>query len=119
VLFVQALANVLQNAANHTPAGTPIELSVNRSGTGVRFTVADAGPGVPSEELPRLFETFFRGSRAAAGGVGLRLAICKGIVEAHHGRIWAAAREGGGTVVTLALPLQSGTVGTEAAATDG
>jgi two-component system sensor histidine kinase KdpD len=107
VLFVQALANVLQNAANHTPAGTPIELSVKSSGTGVRFTVADAGPGVPAEELPRLFETFFRGSKAATGGVGLGLAICKGIVEAHGGKASAFHNARGGLSVAIELPGRS------------
>ena len=104
VLFVQALANVIQNAANHTPAGTPIELEVARSGGGVRIVVADAGPGVPAVELPRLFETFFRGSRAAAGGVGLGLAICKGIVEAHGGRMAASLNAVGGLSVAIDLP---------------
>jgi two-component system sensor histidine kinase KdpD len=103
VLFVQALANVVQNAVNHTPAQTPIELSVQKSDTGVRFIVADAGPGVPAEELPRLFETFFRGSRAAPGGVGLGLAICKGIVEAHGGSISAFLNPRGGLSVAIQM----------------
>lgn len=104
VLFVQALSNVLQNAANHTPAGTPIELTVQRSGAGVRYTVADSGPGMPVDELPRLFETFFRGSRAATGGVGLGLAICKGIVEAHGGSISAGLNRQGGLSVSIEMP---------------
>ncbi len=104
VLFVQALANVIQNAANHTPAGTPIEIDVAKNGTGVRIVVADAGPGVPADELPRLFETFFRGSRAAAGGVGLGLAICRGIVEAHGGRIAASLNTLGGLSIAIDLP---------------
>ena len=107
VLFVQALANVVQNAVNHTPAGTPIELAVENSGTGVRITVADAGPGVSVEELPRLFETFFRGSRVASGGVGLGLAICKGIVEAHGGRISAFINPRGGLSVAIEMPGSS------------
>jgi two-component system sensor histidine kinase KdpD len=104
VLFVQALANVIQNAANHTPAGTPIELAVTRKGSDVRIVVADSGPGVPAEELPRLFETFFRGSRAATGGVGLGLAICKGIVEAHGGNIRAFLNPRGGLSVAIEMP---------------
>jgi two-component system sensor histidine kinase KdpD len=104
VLIVQALVNVLQNAANHTPAGTPIEIEVAKNGNGVRIVVADAGPGVPAEELPRLFETFFRGSRAASGGVGLGLAICKGIVETHGGSISAFLNPQGGLSIAIGLP---------------
>jgi two-component system sensor histidine kinase KdpD len=66
--------------------------------------VSDAGPGVPPEELPRLFETFFRGKRAASGGVGLGLSICKGIVEAHGGRIAAYLNRRGGLSISIILP---------------
>jgi two-component system sensor histidine kinase KdpD len=89
VLMVQALTNILLNSARHTPAGTPIQINVEKIGNGVGFTVADEGPGVSPDELPHLFETFFRGKNAATGGVGLGLSICKGIVEAHGGRISA------------------------------
>ena len=85
ILMVQVLTNLLTNAARHTPTGTAIHLSVERIGNGIELTVADEGPGVGPEELPHLFETFFRGKKAATGGVGLGLSICKGIVEAHGG----------------------------------
>jgi two-component system sensor histidine kinase KdpD len=101
VLMAQVLGNLLQNTVNHTPAGTPITLAVTRVGRDVTITVSDAGPGVPPEELPRLFETFFRGKRAASGGVGLGLSICKGIVEAHGGRISAALNRKGGLLVSI------------------
>ena len=104
ILMTQVLTNILVNTTRHTPPGTPVEISVERKGRGVRITVADAGPGVPPEELPHLFDRFFRGSKAAAGGVGLGLSICKGIVEAHGGKITAYLNRKGGLSVSIFLP---------------
>jgi len=104
ILMVQVLTNVLANSVRHTPAGTPIQLGVQRIGNGVEITVADEGPGVPADEIPHLFETFFRGRKAATGGVGLGLSICKGIVEAHGGRIAAYVNRKGGLSVSIILP---------------
>jgi two-component system, OmpR family, sensor histidine kinase KdpD len=104
ILMVQAVSNILTNAARHTPPGTGITLAVRRAGDGILITVADTGPGVAPEELPRLFETFFRGRAAATGGVGLGLSICKGIVEAHGGSIGAAVNGSAGLLVSIALP---------------
>ena len=67
----------------------------------------DRGFGVPPEDLGRIFDKFYRVHRpAGASGTGLGLAICKGIVEAHRGRIWALNRPGGGTIFTVALPCE-------------
>jgi two-component system sensor histidine kinase KdpD len=104
ILMVQVLTNILLNAAKHTPPRTPIQLAVERTGDGVTFTVSDEGPGVTREELPHLFETFFRGKNAATGGVGLGLSICKGIVEAHGGRIAAFLNRKGGLSISIVLP---------------
>jgi two-component system sensor histidine kinase KdpD len=104
ILMAQVLSNLLTNAARHTPPGTAIRLSVEKTSDGISITVADEGPGVPPEELPHLFETFFRGKNAAAGGMGLGLPICKGIVEAHGGRIVAYLTRTGGLSVTIVLP---------------
>jgi two-component system sensor histidine kinase KdpD len=104
VLMVQALTNILLNSARHTPAGTPIQINVEKIGNGVGFTVADEGPGVSPDELPHLFETFFRGKNAATGGVGLGLSICKGIVEAHGGRISAFVNRKHGLSISIILP---------------
>ncbi len=104
ILMTQVLTNILVNAVRHTPPETPVEISVERKGRGVRITVADAGPGVAPEELPHLFERFFRGSKAASGGVGLGLSICKGIVEAHGGKITAYLNRKGGLSVSIFLP---------------
>lgn len=104
ILMVQVLTNILLNADRHTPSGTPVELSVERKGRGVRITVADEGRGVTPEELPHLFDRFFRGKNAATGGVGLGLSICKGIVEAHGGKITAYINRKGGLSVSIFLP---------------
>jgi two-component system, OmpR family, sensor histidine kinase KdpD len=104
VLMVQVLSNLVQNAVHHTPAGTPITLAVERSGRDILMSVSDQGPGVPPEELPRLFDTFFRGRRAGSGGVGIGLSICKGIVEAHGGKIAASLNRRGGLTVSILLP---------------
>lgn len=104
ILMVQVLTNILTNSAKHTPAGTPIQLGVERIENGIGITVADEGPGVAPEELPHLFDTFFRGRKAATGGVGLGLSICKGIVEAHGGRITAYVNRRGGLSISIILP---------------
>ena len=104
ILMVQVLTNIVANSARHTPPGTPIQLTVQKEGTGVEITVADEGPGVPPDELPHLFDTFFRGRKAATGGVGLGLSICKGIVEAHGGQISAFVNRKGGLSVRVHLP---------------
>jgi two-component system sensor histidine kinase KdpD len=103
-LMVQAVSNILTNAAQHTPPGTPIELHVQRIGRDALVTVSDEGPGVPSPELPHLFDMFFRGQRAATGGVGLGLSICKGIAEAHGGTVTASASPRGGLSISILLP---------------
>lgn len=105
VLMVQVLVNLLDNALKYSPADTPIEVAARLSDNTLEITVADRGVGVPAEDLERIFDKFYRVQRPAAGsGTGLGLAICKGIVEAHGGRIWAQNRPGGGMVVTVALP---------------
>jgi len=107
VLMVQVLTNLLQNAARYTPAATPIGLSVERAGESARFTVADEGPGVADGDLPHLFEAFYRGRGVPSGGVGLGLSICKGIVEAHGGRISAFRNRTGGLSVSVEIPLEA------------
>ena len=113
VPMTQALANLVDNAIKYSPAGSPVEIWAGVEGSEIRITVADRGPGIPEIELARVFDKFYRIRRPGEpGGVGLGLAIAKGFVEAHGGRIWATARPGGGTMVTIALaaaPLPKGT----------
>lgn len=103
-LFEGLLVNLLENAARHTPPGTPIEIrAVVVDGTLV-LEVADRGPGLPPGEERRIFERFRR-SNAAGGGFGLGLTVCEAIARVHGGTIEAASREGGGAVFRVRLPL--------------
>ena len=104
VLIEQVLINLLENAAKYTPAGSPIDISASARRGEVLVTVADRGPGVPPEESERIFEKFHRAARGA-GGVGLGLAICRGIIKAHGGRLWVDPREGGGAAFRFTLPI--------------
>jgi two-component system OmpR family sensor kinase len=100
----QVLANLLRNALVHTPAGTPIEVSV---GPGVRVEVRDHGPGLPGDDPGALFERFWRaegGRERGKGGAGLGLAIVAAIVSAHGGSVSAANAEGGGASFVVELP---------------
>ena len=106
VLIEQVFINLLENAVKYTPAGTPIEISASRVDGVVRVDVADHGPGVPPGEERRIFDKFYRVAvERPASGVGLGLTICRGIVTAHGGRIWAENRPGGGAVFRFTLPL--------------
>jgi len=107
VLLPQAVRNLIDNAVRYSPAESAIEIDAARTPREVVLSVADRGPGIPDADLERVFEKFHQVNGAVEDrrGVGLGLAIAKGIVDAHGGRIWAEQREGGGTVVRLALPL--------------
>jgi two-component system sensor histidine kinase KdpD len=102
----QVVTNLLENAIKHTPAGTPIQIDVRREDDKIIVNVADRGKGVPPEYLPRLFDKFYRlESKQTQRGAGLGLAISKGLVEAHGGKIWAKNRLNGGLVVGFTLPV--------------
>jgi two-component system sensor histidine kinase KdpD len=106
VLIEQVFVNLLENAVKYTPAGTPIEISAVAEGSVVRVEVADQGPGLPVGEESRVFDKFYRAPGAVAqGGIGLGLTICRGIITAHGGRIWAENRPGGGAAFRFTLPL--------------
>jgi two-component system sensor histidine kinase KdpD len=99
------LINLVENAVKYAPAGSAIELSASAGDREVIVEVADRGPGIPSGEETRIFDKFYRGIPAREGGVGLGLTICRGIIEAHGGRIWAENRHGGGAIFRFAIPL--------------
>ncbi|MDE3036375.1 MAG: GAF domain-containing protein, partial [Nitrospirota bacterium] len=106
VLIEQVLVNLLENALKYASPGGPIELSAARTDDAVIVEVADRGPGLQPGDEQRVFDKFYRGSQARKGGVGLGLTICRGIVEAHGGRIWAENRPGGGAAFRFTLPLE-------------
>ena len=105
VLIEQVLVNLLDNALKYTPAGTPIEVIATATDENLTIEVADHGPGLPPGAEDRVFEKFFRGEQIIARGAGLGLAICRGIVRAHGGRIWAQNLPGGGVAFLFTLPL--------------
>lgn len=100
----QVLSNLVGNAIKFTPEGGRIDLSLEAEDRGVRFSVADTGSGIPAAQLPHIFEQFWQASRAGRHGAGLGLAIAKGIVEAHGGRIWVESAVGKGTVFSFTIP---------------
>lgn len=104
-LIEQALANLLENAARHTPRGTLVQIRAQLMGREIVVTVEDFGPGIPASELDRLFAKFQRG-KAESGGVGLGLAICRAILHLHKGRVWADNLPDGGVAFRFALPLE-------------
>lgn len=106
VLIGQALVNLLDNADKFSPPERPISILCEHDSNYVRINVVDHGAGVPEEEREKIFDKFYRGSTTGTStGTGLGLSICKGIVEAHQGRIWAKNNPGGGLTVTISLPL--------------
>jgi two-component system sensor histidine kinase KdpD len=105
-LVTQVLVNLLENAVKHTPPGTRITVAAEPAGELLRVVVEDDGPGLPPGDAEQLFAKFQRGREESnAGGAGLGLAICRAIVNAHGGRISAAARAGGGAQFALTLPI--------------
>src|SRR5215471_14144986 len=105
-LIEQVLINLLDNAVKHTPPGSPITLSAWATDDAITVEVADRGPGLPPGAEQRIFEKFYRVQRdAMPSGAGLGLTICRGMVEAHGGHIWAENRPNGGTAVRFTLPL--------------
>jgi len=105
VLIEQVIFNLVENALKHAPSAGPIEVIARRAADGIDVAVADRGPGLPPGGEEQVFEKFYRGEPTAlTGGVGLGLPICRGIVEAHGGRIRAENRPGGGAVFTFRLP---------------
>jgi two-component system phosphate regulon sensor histidine kinase PhoR len=103
----QALVNLLHNAIKFTPPEGEISLNARLQGYNVIFTVQDTGIGIPADDLPRIFERFYKADRArTGGGTGLGLAITRHLVEAHGGRIWAESIEGRGSKFSFSIPIE-------------
>jgi two-component system sensor histidine kinase KdpD len=106
VMIEQVLINLLENALRYSPPGSKLEITAETSEETVEISVADQGAGIPDGLEEKLFEKFYQARHEAAqSGVGLGLAICRAIVEAHGGRIYAHNKFGGGAVFTFVLPL--------------
>jgi len=105
VRITQVLTNIIGNAVKYAPSNTLIELAATLRGEMVQFDVSDQGPGIPPEAWLRVFEAFERLDLKEVHGAGLGLAICKGILEAHHGQIWIASRPYPGTTISFTLPI--------------
>ncbi len=106
----QVVTNLLENAIRYTPAGSPITICIEVHQAELQVSVADRGAGVPPAERERIFDKFYRVHREpraadADRGSGLGLAVSKGVIEAHNGRIWVEERVGGGAVFCFTLPM--------------
>ncbi|HMV96782.1 MAG TPA: sensor histidine kinase KdpD [Anaerolineales bacterium] len=107
VLIVHVLNNLIDNALKYSPEGSPLEINADLVKDEIQISVTDNGIGIPHEDLERVFDKFYRVQRPEnVTGTGLGLAICKGIIEAHGGRIWAKNNAAGGSVFTIALPME-------------
>jgi signal transduction histidine kinase len=102
---LQVFSNLVGNALKFTPADGTITLGVEAADGVARFTVTDTGAGIPPENMPRLFDRFWKGDRSGRHSSGLGLYIARGFVEAHGGRIAAESEPGRGTTFSFTLPL--------------
>lgn len=102
----QVLDNLLGNAVKYAPAGSEIQVLIEKGCHEANVIVADQGPGIPPAMLPHLFDRFYRGEHARDGGLGLGLYISRMLVEAHGGRISATSEPGVGSAFTVTLPLE-------------
>jgi two-component system sensor histidine kinase KdpD len=104
----QVLVNLVRNSAVYSPKGTEIKISANVQKEFLQMNVIDQGPGIPPSEHKKVFRAFQRGTigdNELTKGAGLGLAICKGLVDAHHGRIWIKRKTTPGTTISFTLPL--------------
>lgn len=106
----QVLDNLIDNAIKYSEEGTEVRVEAGRVGSELRISVTDQGRGIPAEELGNVFDRMYRIEQRQTpevGGIGLGLAICRGLVEAHGGRIWAESEVGKGSTFYFTLPIQS------------
>lgn len=108
--MTQVLDNIISNAIKYSPEGGTIKLNVEYRRHHLLISIQDQGLGIAYDKLEKIFERFYRADKARTrklGGTGLGLAIAKELVEAHHGQIWAASKEGKGTTIYFTLPLMN------------
>ena len=109
--FEQVLRNLLSNADKYSPPTEPVLVRTRRDDGFVTISVLDRGQGVADEDVDKIFRAFYRSPRtsAQASGAGIGLAVCKRLIEAQGGRIWARPRDGGGAEFGFTLPLEQET----------
>jgi two-component system sensor histidine kinase KdpD len=106
LLIERVLVNLLENASKYTPPNSTVTLMAEVQGDQLEVSVADDGPGIAPGQEETIFQKFMRGNReSATPGVGLGLAVCRAIIEAHHGKITARNRSHGGALFMFTLPL--------------
>ncbi|HEY3662088.1 MAG TPA: DUF4118 domain-containing protein [Chthoniobacterales bacterium] len=105
-LVEQAVAKLIGNAAAYSPTGAPIEIAARTDADKLHITVSDRGPGIRPGDEALLFEKFYRGDAAKAGGLGLGLSIARGFIEAHGGKLTAGNLADGGACFTITLPAR-------------
>jgi two-component system sensor histidine kinase KdpD len=107
-LMVQALINILDNSFKYSLPGSAVDITAHLLDQKVEIEIVDRGSGIPSEDLERVFDKFYRLQRPnSVAGTGLGLSIVKGIIEAHGGNVSAANQPGGGTIIRLVLPVKT------------
>jgi len=106
LLIEQVLINLLENVADYTPAGTQVTISAHVAKPDLHVVLTDNGPGIPKGEEEKIFDKFYNASRGENKS-GLGLAICRGIIKAHDGKIWAQSATEGGAIFTFTLPLRN------------
>jgi len=107
LLMEQVFINLVENALKYTPSGSPIGISAHVRQKSLKVEMSDSGPGLAPGDEEKIFDKFYRGEKASAqSGVGLGLAICRAVIEAHGGNIWAENRPEGGACFCFTLPLE-------------
>jgi two-component system phosphate regulon sensor histidine kinase PhoR len=102
----QVISNLVHNAIKFTPNSGSVTVSAEAHGDKVIVSIHDTGVGIPDEDIPRIFERFYKADRArSGGGTGLGLAIAKHLVQAHGGQIWVKSKEGQGSTFYFSLPI--------------
>ncbi|SDE44143.1 sensor histidine kinase [Sporomusa acidovorans] len=106
-LLEQVMVNLLDNAFKYSPANSPVEITVVTGKNQVQVSVADRGIGIPAADLTQIFDKFYRAKQIEgnSNGIGLGLSICRTIIEAHNGKIWAENRPDGGTMIHFFIPV--------------
>ncbi len=105
----RVLGNLISNALRHTPAGREVTVSARPAGAMIEVAVADSGEGIAAQDLPHIFERFYRGEKSrnrATGGSGLGLAIARAVIEAHGGSIRAESQPGQGARFVFTVPAR-------------